>query len=70
MLHIDKKAINRLQEILPGSEAPTILPLHGSENKVALHVVAKEGVFWDTISRLKSIGASSILVVPIEKMME
>lgn len=70
MLHIDKSQIESLQTLLPGCESPTVLPLHGSDNKVAVHVVSKEGVFWDTIAKLKSIGASSILVLPIEKMME
>ncbi len=70
MLHIDKDAVSKLKDILPGCESPTVLHLHGSDNKVAVHVVSKEGVFWDTIAKLKSIGASSILVVPIEKMME
>lgn len=69
MLHIDKSQVGKLQEILPGCESPTVLHLHDNENKVAVHVVSKDGVFWDTISKLKSIGASSILVLPIEKMM-
>lgn len=69
MLHIDKNQVSKLQEILPGCESPTVLYLHGSEDKVAVHVVSKEGIFWDTISKLKSIGATSILVLPIEKMM-
>ncbi|RTK95994.1 MAG: ATP phosphoribosyltransferase [Neisseriaceae bacterium] len=69
MLHIDKSQVGKLQEILPGCESPTVLYLHGSEDKVAVHVVSKEGIFWDTISKLKSIGATSILVLPIEKMM-
>ncbi|MEN9946428.1 MAG: hypothetical protein RLZZ293_814 [Pseudomonadota bacterium] len=69
MLHIDKDKLSCLKQLLPGCEAPTILPLHGIDNKVAVHVVSKEEVFWDTISKLKSIGASSILVLPIEKMM-
>lgn len=69
MLHINKDAISKLKDILPGCESPTVLHLHGTDNKVAVHVVSKEGVFWDTIAKLKSIGASSILVVPIEKMM-
>ena len=38
-----------------------VLHLHGN-NKVGWHVGSKEGVFWDTIAKLKSIGASSILV--------
>lgn len=70
MLHIDKSNVDKLKDILPGCESPTVLHLHGSDNKVAVHVVSKEGVFWDTIAKLKSIGASSILVLPIEKMMD
>lgn len=68
MLHIDKSQVEKLETILPGAESPTVLNLHNS-NKVAVHVVSKEDVFWDTIAKLKSIGASSILVLPIEKMM-
>ena len=70
MLHIDKDNVSKLKDILPGCESQTVLHLHGSDNKVAVHVVSKEGVFWDTIAKLRSIGASSILVLPIEKMME
>ncbi len=70
MLHIDKKQVVKLKNILPGCEAPTTLELHGHPNKVAVHVVSQENVFWDTIAKLKSIGATSILVVDIEKMME
>jgi ATP phosphoribosyltransferase len=70
MLHIDKDNIDKLKEMLPGCESPTVLHLHGTDNKVAVHVVSKEGVFWDTIAKLKSIGATSILVLPIEKMMD
>jgi ATP phosphoribosyltransferase len=70
MLHIDQDKISQLKEILPGCESPTVLPLYGSGKKVAVHVVSKEAVFWDTITKLKRIGASSILVLPIEKMME
>ncbi len=70
MLHIDKKNINKLKEILPGCESPTVLDLQGNPDKVAVHVVSKEDVLWDTIDKLKKIGASSILVVAINKMMD
>lgn len=70
MLHIDKANVGLLKGILPGCEAPTTLALDGYPDKVAVHVVSEEHVFWDTISKLKSIGATSILSVSIEKMME
>jgi ATP phosphoribosyltransferase len=68
MLHIDRSKLDRLQEILPGSETPTTLELKGSPDKVAVHVVSHEDVFWETVEKLKKIGATSILVLPIEKM--
>jgi ATP phosphoribosyltransferase len=70
MLHIDKANVAKLKNLLPGCEAPTTLALDGYPDKVAVHVVCEENVFWDTISKLKSIGATSILSVAIEKMME
>ncbi len=70
MFHAPKAALDDIEKILPGSEKPTIMTLDGETDKVAVHVVSSEGVFWDTLESLKQAGASSILVVPIEKMLE
>lgn len=70
MFHAPKSALERIKTILPGFETPTIMPLTGVEDKVAVHVVSKEAVFWDTLEKLKQNGASSILVLPIEKMLK
>lgn len=69
MLHAPKAALPEIKKLLPGSENPTILPLAGDDSKVALHAVCQEAVFWETMESLKRAGASSILVLPIEKMM-
>jgi len=69
MLHAPKAALAEIKQLLPGSENPTILPLAGDDTKVALHAVCSEAVFWETMESLKKAGASSILVLPIEKMM-
>ncbi len=70
MLHIAKAQLKQLNELLPASLAPTIMPLHGTEEKLAVHILTKEDTLWETIDKLKALGASSILVLPIEKMME
>lgn len=70
MLHIHKNKLNKITNLLKGAEQPTILELSGKTDKVALHMVSSETVFWETMEQLKSLGASSILVLPIEKMME
>jgi ATP phosphoribosyltransferase len=69
MMHAPRSALHAIAELLPGAESPTVLPLEDSDDKVAVHVVCRENVFWETLESLKTAGASSILVVPIEKML-
>lgn len=69
MLHAPKAYLEQVKSLLPGSETPTVLPLSGNEEAVAIHVVSSETLFWETMEKLKALGCSSILVMPIEKMM-
>lgn len=70
MLHAPKEKLGEITKLLPGAEHPTILPLTGDDSRVALHMVSSESLFWETMEKVKALGASSILVLPIEKMME
>jgi ATP phosphoribosyltransferase len=70
MLHAPRSALKAITALLPGSEAPTIMPLEGRDDKVAVHAVCRENVFWETLEQLKDAGASSMLVLPVEKMLE
>lgn len=69
MLHAPKSALAEIRDLLPGSEAPTVLRLDGNDDKVAVHAVCRENVFWETLENLKAAGASSLLVLPVEKML-
>jgi ATP phosphoribosyltransferase len=69
MLHAPRAALDEIRDLLPGSEAPTLMPLEGLDDKVAVHAVCSETVFWETLERLKGAGATSILVLPVEKML-
>jgi ATP phosphoribosyltransferase len=69
MMHAPRSALPKISALLPGAEAPTVLPLEGCDDKVAVHVVCRENVFWETLEQLKEAGASSLLVVPVEKML-
>ena len=69
MLHAPRSALPEIRRLLPGSEAPTIMPLEGIDDRVAVHVVCRENVFWETLESLKKAGASSLLVLPVEKML-
>jgi len=69
MLHAPKDKIAEVSALMPGKETPTILPLAGRDDIVAVHVVATETLFWETMEALNALGCNSILVMPIEKMM-
>lgn len=69
MLHAPRTAIEQITELLPGAETPTLLPLEGAPDRLAVHAVCRETVFWDHIEQLREAGASAILVLPIEKML-
>ena len=69
MLHAPRTALNEIRKLLPGSESPTIIPLEGHPDRVAVHAVCRENVFWETLESLKKAGASALLVLPVEKML-
>jgi len=63
--------VDRLAEVrsfLPGISGPTVMNLMGREDMVAMHVVVKEDELNAVIALLKDVGATGILVVPIERM--
>lgn len=69
LLNAPSEALPAITRILPGADAPTIIPLHGRPGHFAVHAVCQESVFWETLEQLKGAGASAVLVLPIEKMM-
>lgn len=70
MLHAPVSRLDEIRAVIPGSDSPTILALQGRDDKVAVHAVCNEGIFWETMEDLKKRGASDILVMPIEKMLD
>lgn len=67
LLNTPNKQLEKIVQILPGMNSPTILPL-AKEGWSSLHSVISEEKFWEIIDELKEAGAEGILVVPIEKM--
>lgn len=68
MMNAPESSLRKIENILPGIDSPTIMPL-AEEGMIAIHaVVSAEDEFWDMIEALKKVGASAILVTPIEKI--
>lgn len=68
MMNAPRTALSAIKEILPGMENPSIMSLDEDSEKIAIHAVCDEKLFWNTMEKLKAAGATSVLVVPIEKV--
>jgi ATP phosphoribosyltransferase len=69
MLHAPRENVENITRLLPGAEHPSIMDLDGMPDRVALHAVCREALFWEHLEALKLAGASAILVLPVEKML-
>ena len=70
MMNAPRSALPSIYGIMPGMEAPSVIPLGEDGMRVAIHAVARETDFWGMMERLKEVGATSILVAPIEKIID
>ncbi|HZQ64047.1 MAG TPA: ATP phosphoribosyltransferase [Gaiellaceae bacterium] len=67
MLNAPEAALPRIRELLPGMGAPSVLPL-AEAGQIAVHAAVDTDEIWDLLPPLKAAGATSILVVPVERL--
>jgi ATP phosphoribosyltransferase len=68
MLNAPEGAVAEIAQIVPGSRAPTVLPL-AEPGMVAVHALVPAADVWHVLPRLEQAGASSILLVPVERLL-
>ena len=54
MLHVDPARVGDLAALFPGLAAPTVLPLAGRDDLVAVHLVTEAGTFWTRLQDLRA----------------
>jgi ATP phosphoribosyltransferase len=67
MMNVPKSSLIEIERVIPSIKSPTILPL-ADENLVAVHAVIPSDYLWKIVDSLKSLGATGILLSPIENM--
>jgi ATP phosphoribosyltransferase len=68
MLNASEKDLPAIRELLPGMGAPSVLQL-AEPGQIAVHAAVDADDIWDLLPPLKAAGASSILVVPVERLL-
>jgi ATP phosphoribosyltransferase len=67
LMNAPAQKLAELEELLPGLESPSVIPL-AHAGMIAIHSVVDADAVWGLLPRLKAAGASGILVLPIEKI--
>jgi len=69
MMNIPKDSLEQVVRIIPALKSPTVLHL-ADESLLAVHAVIPSKTFWDIIDDLKAAGASGILLLPIDNLIQ
>jgi len=69
MANVPRARLEEVRSVLPGISGPTIVDVLDRETWVAAHAVVEADQVYQTIARLKQLGAEGILVTRIERLM-
>lgn len=67
MMNAPAEALEQIRAVLPSMGAPSVLEL-AEPGQIAIHAAIKADQVWDLLAPLKAAGATSILVVPVERL--
>jgi ATP phosphoribosyltransferase len=70
VMHIPPDRVDQLGTIFPGLAAPTLLPLSGRDDLVAVHLVVQRDNLWARLSDLRELGATGIVALPTDAILE
>jgi ATP phosphoribosyltransferase len=67
MMNVPAERVTELEALLPSMGAPSVVEL-AEEGQLALHAAVDVDEIWDLLPKLKDAGASSILVMHLERV--
>ena len=68
MMNVKSKDLDKVKELMPSMDSPTISEVLSKEKTVAIQAVIDEDEVFTLVNDLRNAGAKDILVVPIERI--
>jgi ATP phosphoribosyltransferase len=68
MADVPLASLDEVRGFLPGIAGPTVMNIAGRDDVVAIHVVVDKAEIYQSVNKLKRLGATGILIVPIDRM--
>ena len=69
MANVPRASLDRVREVLPGLNGPTVIDILDGGVHVAVHAVGPVATIYSTIAQLKALGGEGLLVTRIERVM-
>ncbi|MFB6162308.1 MAG: ATP phosphoribosyltransferase [Halococcoides sp.] len=69
MMNAPADRLDTVEDVLPGMGGPTVMDIP-DRDAVAVHAVVDEREVFETVTALKEVGASDVLVTEIERLVE
>jgi ATP phosphoribosyltransferase len=69
MANVPRDALDRVKDVIPGLNGPTVIDILNGGTHVAVHSVDPAQSIYRTIAALKALGGEGILVTRIERLM-
>ena len=69
MANVPRTALDRVKEVIPGLNGPTVIDILNGGTHVAVHAVVPSDAIYRVITALKALGGEGILVTRIERLM-
>ena len=67
MMNAPETSLEEIRGLLPSMGAPSVLPL-AEPGQIAIHAAVDVDDVWNLLQPLKAAGATSILVIPVERL--
>jgi ATP phosphoribosyltransferase len=69
MANIPRKSLDAVKKIIPGINGPTVIDILNGDDRVAVHAVVDAAKIYKTMSALKALDATGILVTRVERLL-
>lgn len=69
LMNIPTGRLSEAMSLLPSMRSPTVMPL-AIEGWSSIHTVVDDSTLWETVERLKRIGAEGILILNVDKVID
>ena len=69
LMNIPTGRLSEAMSLLPSMRSPTVMPL-AIEGWSSIHTVVDDSTLWETVERLKCIGAEGILILNVDKVID